>query len=286
MTTPIDQGTLTGSQRDAYAALNSLFSSYGLGSLAGKIFDYVKNGFSADTISILLQDTKEYKDRFAANEIRKEKGLPVLSPAEYLSTESSYRQLMRQAGLPQGFYDQPGDFTQFLAKDVSPTELNQRVQLATQATTLANPQMKEALQTMYGLDDSHITAYLLDPERSVTSIQKQVAASAIGAEALKRGLKLAGNLEDYAVAGVSAQQASQAYGQIAQELPGYEAAGAAFGMNIGQSDLEAATLGATNQQGQEAANNVARLASWNRARSQGAIGGAQAGLARSTGGRV
>jgi len=278
------EGQLSGEQRDAFAALNNIFSQYGLGSLAPKIVNYLKNGFSADTISILLQDTPEYKQRFAGNEVRKQKGLPVLSPAEYLSTEASYRQLMRQAGLPEGFYDQPSDFSDFIGKDVSPTELKSRVDLATTATTLASPQLKEALQGMYGLGDSSITAYLLDPERALPHIQKQIAAAQIGAEALKRGLKVSGHAEDYAVAGVSPQQAAQAYGNIAQQLPGFTAAGSAFGTSINQDVLEQAYLGPVSNN--QAERTVTNLASWNRARASGQAAGARAGLARSTSGQL
>lgn len=278
--------TLSGEQRDAYAALNSVFASYGLSSLAGKIFDYIKQGFSSDTISILLQQTPEYKQRFAGNEIRKQKGLPVLSPAEYLSTESSYRQLMRQAGLPAGFYDQSSDFNDFIGKDVSPTELKSRVDLASQASVLASPELKNALLTMYGIDDSHITAYFLDPERALPTIQKQAAAAQIGAEALKHGLQVSGRAEDYALAGITEQQAAQAYGQIAQQLPGYSTIAGQYGMNIGQSDLEASLFGATTAAEQQQATNVSKLASWNRARSQGAVGGAQYGLAKREAGQV
>lgn len=277
---------LTGDQRDAYAAITALFSTYGLQSLAPKIFDYIKNGFSADTISILLQDTPEYKQRFAGNEARKNKGLPVLSPAEYLSTEASYRQLMRQAGLPEGFYDQPSDFADFIGKDVSPTELKSRVDIASQYTALASPQAKQALQQMYGVDEGHITAYFLDPERSTASIQKQAAAAAIGAEALKRGLTISSNAEAYALAGITAQQAGQAYGAIADQLPGYQAISHMYGLEVGQEQLESALLGATSAEGQKGAQDVTRLASWNRARSQGSSGAAQTGLARRTSGQV
>src|SRR5690606_32920485 len=124
---------LTGANRDAYMALNSMFKTYGLGSLASRVYDYVKNGYSADTITVLLQDTPEYKKRFAANEARQKAGLNVLSPAEYISTENSYRQIMRQSGLPAGFYDSTDDFTKWISTDISPTELQSRVDLATQA---------------------------------------------------------------------------------------------------------------------------------------------------------
>jgi len=280
------EGNLTGEQRDAYLAITAKFAEFGLESLAPKIFEYVKNGYSADTISILLQDTPEYKQRFAGNEERKKKGLPVLSPAEYLSTEASYRQLMRQAGLPDGFYDQPSDFADFIGKDVSPTEMKQRVDIASQYTTLASPEAKRALQQMYGIDEGHITAYFLDPERSAAAITKQAAAAAIGAEALKRGLNISANAEAYALAGVNAQQAAQAYGSIAEQLPGYQSISHMYGLEVGQEQLEAALLGAPTAEAQRGAQNVTRLASWNRARSQGQAGAAQAGLARRTSGQV
>jgi hypothetical protein len=282
----LNTGGLSTIQQDAYLTLTNLFATYGLESLAGTIFDYVKKGMSADSISIALQQTPEYKQRFAANEDRKKKGLPVLSPAEYLSTESSYRQLMRQAGLPEGFYDQASDFTSFLAKDVSPTELKSRVDLASQATVLASPQLKDALYQMYGIDDAHITAYFLDPDRAMSSIQKTAAAAQIGAEALKRGLKVSGHAEQYAAAGVSAEQAAQAYGAIAQQLPTYEVLSKQYGMNVNQEALESAVFGAQTPEQQEAANNVNKLASWQRARSQGQAGAAQAGLARRSSGQV
>jgi hypothetical protein len=278
--------TLTGSQRDAFESLNNLFSSYGLGTLAPKIASYIKNGFSADTISILLQQTDEYKQRFAGNEIRKQKGLPVLPPAQYLATESSYRQLMQQAGLPAGFYDQPEDFTQFIGKDVSPTELKSRVDLASQATALASPQYKQALQQMYGIDDAHMTAYFLDEERAVPLLQKQAAAAMIGAEALKQGLQVSGKAEDYALAGVSQQQASQVYGQIAQQLPNYTKIAGSFGENVNQQTFEEAAFGGQTPGAENAQNQLDRLASWNRARAVGSTSAARQGLARAGVGQV
>jgi hypothetical protein len=290
-TSPYDTATdyslnLTGEKRDAFLAINNLFSSYGLQSLAGKIFEYIQNGYSADTISILLQDSSEYKQRFAGNEMRKQKGLPVLSPAEYLSVESSYRQLMRQAGLPQGFYDQPSDFNDFIGKDIAPTEVKTRIDLASQATALAHPQYKEALQKMYGLTDSQITAYFLDEDKALPILQKQAAAAAIGAEALKRGLTISEQSENYALSGVTQQQAAQAYGTIAQQLPGYQQFAGSFGEQVSQSDFEQAMFGGGAAGQEDPTHKLERLASWNRARAVGASGAAAGGLARSNAGRL
>lgn len=289
------QDSLSGEQRNAFEALNNLFSSYGLQSLAPKIFDFIQKGYSADTIGILLQDTPEYKQRFAGNEQRRAAGLPVLSPAEYLSVESSYRQIMRQGGLPPGFYDGPTDFNDMIAKDMSPSELKQRVDLASQASTLANFSYKQALEKMYGIDQAHLTAYFLDPDRATPLLQKQAAAAAIGAEALKRGFQLSSNLEDYATAGVTAQQAAQAYSQMALEMPDYQKIAAQYNQNVTQNEfehaiLETATtgLGSGGEQvgGENPQAKLERLASWNRARATGARGGAVTGLAQSTSGMV
>jgi hypothetical protein len=106
-------------QRDAATILQNVFAQYGLGSLAGQITGFIQQGYSADAISILLQNTPEYKQRFAANDARLKKGLPALSPAEYIATERSYRQVMSAAGLPLGFYDQTSDFQKFLENDMS-----------------------------------------------------------------------------------------------------------------------------------------------------------------------
>jgi hypothetical protein len=124
-------------QRDAATILTRTVHQYGLGSLAGQITGFIQQGYSADAISILLQNTPEYKQRFAANDARLKKGLPALSPAEYIATERSYRQVMSAAGLPLGFYDQTSDFQKFLENDMSPTELKSRVDTAAQAVNQA-----------------------------------------------------------------------------------------------------------------------------------------------------
>lgn len=247
---------LTGENRDAFMALKSLFGQYGLGSLAGKIYDFVKQGYGADTIAILLQDTKEYKTRFAGNEARAKSGLAVLNPADYLSTEAAYRQILSSSGLPKGFYDNPADFTRWIADDVSPTEIKSRVDLAVAATGQANPQYKEALWKMYGINESDLTAYFLDRKRAEPILKKQAAAGAIGAAALRRGF--AANvldLEGYATMGITADQAEQAYSQIAEGFESMLGIAGRYGSTWNQrkAEQEVFTPGAA-QGGQESAS--------------------------------
>jgi len=268
---------LTGANRDAFLALETVFKQYGLESLAGKIYDYVKNGYSSDTIAILLQDTPEYKKRFAANEARAKAGLPVLSPADYLNTENAYRQAMRQSGLPEGFYDSTDDFTDWIAKDVSPTELQSRVDLATQATALSNPYYKQALAQI-GIDDGHLAAYFLDPDRALPFLQKSAATAQIGAAALQQGLTFDKTYaEQLATSGVTAAEAQQGYSQVASELSSMEQLGAIYGTKWTQQESEESVFGT----GASATAQKAGLVAQERGQFSAAAGGARAGLSQS-----
>lgn len=270
---------LTGSNRDAFLALETVFKQYGLGSLAGKIYDYVKNGYSSDTISILLQDTKEYKQRFAANEARVKAGLPVLSPADYINTENSYRQLLRQSGLPEGFYDSNDDFTEWLSKDVSPTEIQSRVDLATQATALANPYYKQALNQI-GVGDGEMAAYFLDADRALPILQKNAATAQIGAAALQQGLTFDKTYaEQLATSGVTADQAQQGYSQVANELSTMKNLGNIYGTQWTQQQSEQSVFG-TNA---AATAQKANLLNRERGAFGSATGGARSGLTQSGG---
>lgn len=265
---------LSGTNRDAFLALETLFKSYGLESLAGKIYGYVKNGYSADTISILLQDTPEYKQRFKANDARLKAGLPVLSPADYINTENAYRQVMRQSGLPSGFYDSTDDFTNWLSKDVSPTEVQSRVDLATQATVLSNPAYKQALNQM-GVDDGHMAAYFLDPDKSLPLLQKAAATAAVGGAALGQGLTFnQAYAEQLATIGVTAAQAQQGYQQVAQELGTMQNLGSLYGQQFGQAEEEQSVFGTSA----EAINKKAALVGREQGAFSGQAGGAAAGL--------
>lgn len=272
---------LTGENRDAFMALNSLFQQYGLGSLAGKIYDYVKNGYGADTISILLQDTPEYKKRFAANEARLKAGMSVLSPAEYISVENSYRQIMRQSGLPAGFYDSTSDFTNWISGDMSPTELQSRVDLATQATALANPSYKAALKQM-GLSDGELAAYFLDQDRALPILQKNAATAAIGSEALQRGMAFDQQYaSELATAGVSRDQAAQGYAKIADEFSDLGTLSQVYGggwtQRMAEEDVFVGGTGASQQR--------EKLINREKGSFSGTSGSARSGLAQKGGAR-
>lgn len=208
---------LTGGQRDAAQALISLFKQYDLQSLASKIIDFVRKGFSSDTISIMLQETSEYKQRFAANDARRAAGLSVLSPREYIETERAYRQVMATSGMPKGFYDQHSDFQKFLENDLSPNELNERVKLWQDEAMTQDQTTVAELKRLYGMSTSDLAAYMMDPKRALPLVQKQARAVQFAAAAAHHGYSITKGLAEQYGGGaynVTAEEADKGFGAI------------------------------------------------------------------------
>lgn len=229
-------GALDGADRDAAVALTALFKSYGIGDLAKEIVAMIQKGFSSDTIAILLQDTKAYKQRFAANEDRLKAGLPVLSPAEYIATESAYRQVMSAAGLPVGFYDSQDDFRKFLAQDVSPTEVKSRVDAVSEAIYKAAT--KDIFSQWYSTGD--MIAYALDPKVAQPLIEARIRSAEAAAVARQQGLNLSQmSAERLGVQGSSLDEINQGFSFIAQEKGTTDKLSSMYGGGISQDDLVA-----------------------------------------------
>lgn len=178
-----------GPEKDAAAALINLFSQYGLQTLASRIIDMVKQGFSSETMTVMLQESPEYKKRFAANDARVKAGLSKLSPAEYIATERQYRQLLSQSGMPKGFYDQQSDFEKFIGNDLSPAELGERVK-SWQEVAQADPGTADELRRLYGMSTSDYAAYLMDPQRATPLLQAQARAVTFAGAAARHGYRV------------------------------------------------------------------------------------------------
>lgn len=231
--------------QNAIANLTKTFEGYGLGSLASRIAEFVYQGYSEDTTSLLLQDSPEYKQRFAGNAARVKAGLPVLAPKEYLATESAYRAILQNAGLPKGFYDDQSDFERLIAGDVSATELKGRVDAAAKAVDNTDPYYRDALQNMYGLDVGMMLAHVLDPEKAAPLVQKQAKAVEYGAAAARQGLAQSpvSNYEAYAGGMGTGVGAEQGMAQVASMTPGLSALAQISGDQYNQATAEQEVFG-------------------------------------------
>ena len=242
---------------DARNTIKAVLATYGLEELSEVLYANYTSGLVDITdpraLIYSIREQPVYQKRFAGNAARMKKGLTELSPSEYIGLEDTFRQLLRSNGLPAGFYDQPEDFTKFIEGDVSPQELQTRVQEGYAVVAEADPTVKRQMQELYGVTEGQLAAYFLDPERTAPLLKSQARAAQIGARGLEQGgIQLSSALaEDLARRGFTEQQAMAGftevgrYGELTQQFGGEaaltteQAVGAAFGTDVrAQQELE------------------------------------------------
>lgn len=234
-------GGMSGAQTDAFAYLKQLFDSYGLGTMAGQIQQYVQNGYSDDTISLMLADTPQYKARFAGNDARQKAGLARLAPAQYLQMEEEYKNLFRQYGLPEGMYDSQDDFVTYIGNDVSPQEMDSRLQIAQQSVRSDHPEIRDTYKAWYsaGLSEGDAIAAVLDPGRALPELERKQRAAAAGGAAQFYGLQSSqGRAEQLADQGVDQTEAYKGYQQVAGIYGDTKSIADMYGLDYTQTNAE------------------------------------------------
>jgi hypothetical protein len=239
-----------GTRADAKKTIQAVLSTYGLGDLSDFLYGVYARGEvninNPDALIFALREQDAYKKRFAANKARADKGLAELDPASYLQLENQYRQLLQSNGLPTGFYDSNDDFTALLAGDVSPQELQTRVQQGFRAVQDADPEVKRQMQELYGVNEAGLAAYFLDPKKAAPILTRQAEAAKISARAKEQGgLQLEkGTAEELAARGITAAEAETAFTTLGlqqglytemageQALTQQEKVGAALGYDV------------------------------------------------------
>jgi hypothetical protein len=213
-------------RQSAYDILYNEFNKYGLGGLVEDVKYLIQSNVSPAQFSLELQNTKAYQDRFAANKQRIAKGLAALSPAEYIGLEDQYQNVMRNYGLPESYYSKDttgkqAGFEKFLAGDVSPVELEDRIATAQTRVLNSNPEVLASLKSFYpDITNADVLAYTLDPQNGLEKIKRKVTAAEIGGAALQAGLTSGvTRAEELAAAGISKAQAQQGFQSVAAVAP-------------------------------------------------------------------
>lgn len=241
--------------KDARNTIKAVLATYGLGELSDFLYNAYANQEvninNPDALIFALRGQAAFQKRFAANALRSNpnrKGGPLaeLDPASYIGLENDYRRLLQSNNLPPGFYDQTEDFTALLEGDVSPQELQDRVQNGFRAVNDADPEVKRQMQELYGVNEAGLAAYFLDPAKAAPILTRQADAAKIAARAKEQGRiqLLSGTAEDIAARGISAQEAEAGFTALGlqsglyTEMMGEEAltqqeqVGAALGFDV------------------------------------------------------
>jgi hypothetical protein len=181
-------------------------------------------------------------------------------------------------------------FEKFIAGDVSPVELEDRIQTAQNRVTNAPKQVRDALNQFYGaeLGNGDILAYVLDPEKALSQIKRKVTAAEIGGGAAMAGLGVGRErAEELGMFGVTSEQARQGYQSIAEFLPSATKLGDIYskaGMGpYNQAVAEQEVFGITGAA--DAASKRKKLAQLETAQFSGQVGAAGGALGRERAGQ-
>lgn len=166
---------------DISAQVEMVLKRYGLESLAPKMKQLIQSGALTNDKAILwLYDQDEFKARFPALEMQRGNGFAVMTPEEYLQYERQAAQMMRMAGFPPGFYDQPSDFTNLIGNDISIAELNAHVVQAFSRVTTAAPEVRARMAQFFGVQgDQALAAYVLDFDKAAEVLMQEISAAEI-----------------------------------------------------------------------------------------------------------
>jgi hypothetical protein len=208
----------------AFKILQDTLEFYGLGD--AEFLSSVKGlwtnktispGSTIDEIGIQLRDTKAFNDRFPANKTLKDQNKPQFSVSQYLRMESDYKRRLQSANLPENFYDSPADFQQLIANDVSPEELQGRIDQGYQAVRNASPTVIAEFKRLYGVGEGDLAAYFIDPQRARPTFdryeaQRQAQSAAVSSQAqLQAGIQLSAQESEALVrSGITEESQAQA----------------------------------------------------------------------------
>lgn len=206
-------------QMDASAGMEKFLAEYGLSALKDRLWRYVTdNGVDDENrLFLWMAEQPEYKARFPAMDALSKKGRAI-TPAQYIQLERSYAQVMRENGVPTSFFDKNEDFAALIANEVSPNELQARVQDGYAKVANADPKVREQFTRYFGVNgDTALATFFMDPERALPKLE-QAAASAEIAGAASRlnftvGLNEASRL---AQMGVSYDKAMEGFQRMNQ----------------------------------------------------------------------
>jgi hypothetical protein len=168
---------------------------------------------------INLRGLKVYKDRFAGNQLRIDKGLNALSEANYKQQEDSYAEYLTAGGVSR--LGGRAMYAKLIGGAVSPEEVGKRVNLAVDRVVNSDPDiMKMIYKYNPTISQQDLVAYFLDPEATLPELEKKITMAEIGTAAKQAGMDYgAGRIEGLTNYGINRSQAIEGYGNIGEVLP-------------------------------------------------------------------
>lgn len=188
-------------QVNAFDNVQNYLEQWGLGGMADYVKGLVtKDGSYLTNQNALLDAVRNYKAPNGTSPY--DQAFPglrqrnsSLGPGSEHMTEQEYQQYVQQVqglagqyAFPQGFITKE-NIGNWVANNVSPAELEQRMKYGYEAAQNADARTKQILQQQYGMNMGQLAAYMLDPKHALATIEKQVASATLQGYAQDVGLK-------------------------------------------------------------------------------------------------
>lgn len=183
----------------AEVGLSTLFYVDAEGNPAGWLYDQITGGItSQEELMLSVQQTPEFQRRFPTIAFQREQnaaGTPtyVMSPGEVIQYERTVMTAFRNAGLPSWFYDDPvEDVQQRMMAGMSPEAIVDRIQYAYSNVANAPQEVREEFSNFFGVaeTDGALAAYMLDPEKTLASLDKAYRTAYTAGTGRRFGLNL------------------------------------------------------------------------------------------------
>lgn len=196
--------------------IDQFLQTAGLQGLGAQAWDWYLNGQSPDQIFLRIQQTPEFETRFPGFNELAAAGKPV-SVAQWVSYEATVRGLFEAAGIDPQFYDQPEDIAKFITQNISPAELQQRLQMA---QDVVSHHYDTEYSRLNGVSQGDLVgAEFLNPDKAAPILERKYAAAQASTLATQSGYGPLDQTEAerLAATGVSAGQEQQGFGTLASQ---------------------------------------------------------------------
>lgn len=218
---------------EAAASVRSLLRQFGLEQLFSYADQIARGRLTWEELEVQLYDPttrpgKVVDELYPELRLLRDNDREPMSIAQIQEYRSNARSLMQSAGMPEGFYDDPSDFTDFIVKGVDLPELNERVQGFKTAAYEAPVEYVAEMERIYGIGRDDLAAYWMDEEKALPLLQKRALAASTSAAAVRAGFGglTADEAERLATVGVTGDQAVERFGTLVEgaemwnQLPG------------------------------------------------------------------
>jgi hypothetical protein len=188
------------SKTSAYDEIVHMFDGVGAPALGQWLADFIKGDPTiVDRKSELLsqlQTSDPYKQRFSGliklrefNKNNPTNPVPLMSEAQYLDAENTYKQLLEPV---KDLYGPSINKTigDLIGSNISSIEVQSRVNTAKNWALSADPNVKKALKEFYNVTEDDLVKYALDPATATTLIEKQAGMVTLASEAYDTQVKL------------------------------------------------------------------------------------------------